>query len=156
MDRQEIRERARFFCSDELQYAIARDDKVDTEAVRERATMRLLREILTDSERYELARGLVDSVYKRAEREYVVDLSVQQLGFRSTIKVDDNTLVPTTKARYRDWLAFDQIREHVFQAHAEKRAREREAIADILERLQGHEDATTLDVCPDLFGEVAA
>lgn len=155
MDRREIRERARFLCEDELQYAIARDDKVDTEAVRERATIRLNREI-GEGELYDLVRGQIDSVYKGAERNYVLDLSAQQLGIGTAIKVDDNTLVPTPKARLRDWIAFDEIREQVFQQHAAKRVREREAIAEIVERLQGQEDATTFAACPDLFEEAAA
>ncbi len=150
MDRREIRKQASALCEDELQYALARDDEIDTDAVRERATLRLVRVVGKD-EIYELARGLVESVYQRIERAFVIDLSTQQLRIGSAIRTDDNTLVPTEKARYRDWLAFDEIRERVFQEHAAKRETERAAIASILERLQGQDDATTFSVCPDLF-----
>lgn len=154
MNRDEIRERARFLCDDELQYALAREEKVDTNAVRERATMRLTREI-TESEMYELARGLIDGLYRRVERSYIVDLG-GQLGFSTAIRIDDNTLVPTPKARLRDWLAYEVIVDNAFVAHAEAWRKRKDAIAAILNRLGGRDDDTTLDACPDLFGEAAA
>lgn len=151
MNRQEIRDRTRYLCEDELQYAIARDDNVDTEAVREKATMRLVREV-SDTETYELVRGLVDSVFRAVERTFIVDLVSGQLGFGKAIRISDNTLRPVERARLRDWIAFDEIREQKFQEHASKRHREREVIAGIIERLQEHGDeATTGEVCPDLF-----
>lgn len=159
MDRQEIRERARFLYWDSLQYAIAREDEVDTNAVRENATLRLTRE-MEGREIYELCRGMVDAIAKNVERQFIVDFETGQLKIGSAIRTGDNRLCPIERARLRDWLAFDDIREQVFRAHAAKRAAEREAIAEIVERLQTHgENATTLEVCPDLFeqkGEQAA
>lgn len=155
MDRREIHEKVTFFCEDELQYAIARDDKIDTDAVRERATMRLCR-LVGEKEIYELARGLVDKVYRRVERGFMVDLSTGQLRIGSAIRTDDNTIVPTERARLRDWLAYDEIKERAFQNHLAAREAEREVTAGIIERLQGHEDATTFEVCPDLFPAVEA
>lgn len=156
MNRQEIRDRARFFYEDELQYALAREDRVDTEGVREKATMRLTREMEGQEEEhlFELCRGITDVIARKVDRGFVVDLDSQQLGFGKAIRIDDNTLCPVERARLRDWLAFDEIREQAFQRHAAKRDREREVVAEIIERLQTHgEDATTLTVCGDLFEE---
>lgn len=152
MDRQEIRERARFLYGDSLQYAIAREDEVDTDAVRENATLRLTRE-MEGMEIYELCRGMIDSVAKNVERLYIVDFQTGQLKIGSAIRTGDNKLCPTERARLRDWLAFDDIRETVFQAHASKRAAEREAISEIVERLQTFGgDPTTFEAWPERFG----
>jgi DNA-directed RNA polymerase delta subunit len=151
MDRQEIRERARFLYGDSLQYAIAREDEVDTNSVRENATLRLTRE-MEGLEIYELCRGMIDSVAKNVERQYIVDFETGQLSIGSAIRTGDNTLCPVEKARLRDWLAFDEIRERVFQSHAAKRAAEREQIAEIVERLSTvGGDPTTLEACPEKF-----
>lgn len=153
MDRQEIRERARFLYGDSLQYAIAREDEIHTDTVRENATLRLTRE-MEGQEIYELCRGMIDSVAKNVERLYIVDFDTGQLAIGSTIRTGDNRLVPTEKAHLRDWQAFDDLREHVFQAHAAKRAHERERIAEIIERLSTFGgDPTTFEACPDLFPE---
>lgn len=149
MDRKEIRDRSRFLYSDELQYALARDDLVETEKVKERATIRLKRE-MDGQEIYELCRGMIESVSRGVERTYIVDLASTQLAFGSAIRTGDSTLCPIERARYQDWLAFDEIREQAFIRHAAKRDREREVVHGILDRLTGS-DETTLEACPDLF-----
>lgn len=151
MDRQEIRKRTRDLYADELQYAIARDDEVDTEAVREKAAARLARQ-LDERELYELCRGMVDAVSRSIERQFVVDLDTMQIGIGTALRTAANTLVPTARARRRDWLAFDALREQVFQDHAEKRTQERTAIRDIVARLDEYgNDPATFEACPDLF-----
>lgn len=153
MDRDEIRARARTVYDDELRYSLSRDDITDTEAVRERATMRLARDG-GDELVYELWRGLVDGIAKTVERRIVVDLVDSQLILGGAIRTGDNTLCPSEKARARDWLAFDAIRERVWQEHTAKRGRERTAILEIVARLDAHGgDPTTLEACPDLFGD---
>lgn len=89
------------------------------------------------------------------ERERVA-ADPERLPRRSLVQrladVVDNTLCPVERARLRDWLAFDEIREQAFQRHLAKRDREREIVAEIIERLQLYgEDATTSEACPDLF-----
>lgn len=158
MNRQEIRDRARFLYWDELQYALAREERVDTEVVRERSTLRHTREMQGQeaTHLFELLRGIHDLVARRVDRDVVIDFDNQQLGFNKAIRIGDNTLVPVDRARLRDWLAFDEIRERAFQQHAAKREHEREEIAAIIERLQTHgDDATTFEVCPDLFTDEA-
>lgn len=156
MDRQEIRNRSRDLYADELRYALAREDEVDTDVSRERATTRLTRE-MEGQEIRELCRGMIDSVAKNVERQYVVDLDSPQLIFGGAIRTGDNLLCPVEKARRRDWRLFDEIREQVFAQHASKRDRERKAIAEIMARLDERgDDPTTLEACPDLFAEAAA
>lgn len=156
MDRQEIRGRSRDLYSDELQYALDRDDEVNTDGVRDRATLRLTRE-MEGHEIYELCRGMIDSVAKNVERQYVVDLDSAQLSLGGAIRTGDNTLCPIERARRYDWVRFDKIREETFAQHAAKRDRERKAIREILDRLDAHGgNPTTLEACPDLFDESAA
>lgn len=151
MNRQEIRDRSRFLIADELAYALARDDRVNTDAIRERATMRLARDV-AEPEVYELCRGMIDAVARNVERDFVVDFNTQQLGFGKALRVDDNALCPVERATMRDWIAFDEIRERAYQNHKAKRDHERDRVAEIIERLESHGDeARTLEVCPDLF-----
>lgn len=151
MDRNELRARGRELYADEMQYALAREDEVLTDTLKERATMRLAREV-SEEEVYELCYGTIESVARQVERQFVVDLSNMQLSIGGAIRTSDRTLVPVDRARARDWIAFDALREASFQDHAAKRAREREAIRAILARLDAFGgDAATIEACPDLF-----
>lgn len=162
MDRTAIRNRARDLYTDEIHYALSREEgSFDVEPLRERAAMRLAREFdgIEKEVLFEMCRANVDNVGKSVERSITVDLSSGQLLFGGVIVTGDRQLCPIEKARYRDWFAFDEIREESFRRHAAKREREREVVAEIMERLQTHgEDATTIAVCADLFttGERAA
>lgn len=154
MDRHEIRSQARYFYNEELRYAMEREDTgFDTDPIRQQAAKRLFRVIQGEDEILDICRGMIESVAKNVERAYIVDFDDGQLVLGGAIRTGDNILCPVEKARLRDWLAFDEIRERVFREHASKRARERDAIAAIIERLESHGgDATTAEVCSDLFG----
>lgn len=156
MDRREVRERARFVYDDELQYALAREDEINTETIRERATIRFVRDLGEDAV-YELGRGFIDGIARNVERNHVVDFTTQQLAFHQAIRTGDNILVPAEKARAKDWIAFDEIRERTFQEHAAKRVLERQAIKQIIDRLYEYGgDPTTIEACPDRFPEAEA
>jgi hypothetical protein len=152
MDRSDLLNRARFLYRDELQYALAREEKVDTDAVIERATLRLTRE-MEGQEIYELVHGLMVGVRRNVDREFVLDVYEGQLKIEGALRVGNSTLVSMKSAREEDWLAFDAIRETKFREHAAKRAVEREFIHEqIIPRLRAHGGSpTTFEACPDLF-----
>ncbi len=156
MQRHEISTRAAEVYADELRYALAREPEVDTEATRERATLRFAREMEGEENHYFLCRGWIEAVHNRVERSVVVDVD-GQLSVDGAIRVGDNILVPVAKAKVWDWTRFDQIREDKFQQHAEKRSRERQVIQEIIERLHSHGgNPTTFEACPEMFGEERA
>lgn len=158
MDRREIQDRARFLYGDEIQYALAREEgKVDTDVLREKAAIRLTRE-MSEGDTYALVRATIDSVSRNVERQYVVDLSDGQLQMDGAIRVGSNTICATRFAREEDWVAFDQLRELKFREHAIKRQAERDFIHnEIIPRLRAHGgDATTSEACADLAAKEAA
>lgn len=153
MDRRELQDRARFLASDELQYAIAREEAgFDTEVVREKATIRFAREA-GDSEIYELCRATIDSIWRGVERQYVVDLNDGQLKIEGVIRTDNRTLLSMKKAREADWIAFDALRQAKLEEHSAKREVEHDFIYnEILPRLRAHGgDPTTAEACADLI-----
>lgn len=151
MDKHEIRKRALELYADEIEYAIARDDEIDLNHARARASMRLGRE-MEGQDMSSLWIAYVDGIARAAERGFEVDPATGQLRFGDALRVRDLTFVPTPKARLRDWLALDARHEEKFQQSAAKRERNRDAIRGIVERLRAHGgDPTTLEACPDLF-----
>lgn len=153
MDKRELSKRVTELYADELQYAIARDDEVDVTKARTRAAMRIGREMEgRDMSAFWI--GYVEGIARSVERQFEVDLSTGQLRFQDALRVADLTLVPTPKARVRDWLALDARHEEKFQQHASARSHERDAIREVVERLRAHGgDPTTFEACPDLFAE---
>lgn len=153
MDRREIQERARFLYTDELQYALAREqENFNTDAPREKATMRLTRE-MEGQEIYELCRATIESISRNVERQFVVDVTEGQLRLEGAIRTGNNILISMRNARLEDWLAFDEMRESKFRDHEAKRDIERSFVRDVIvPRLQAAgEDKTTFEACPDLF-----
>lgn len=152
MDKQEIAKRCHALYEDELQYAISRDDKLDLARCRARAAMRIGRE-MEGQDISGVWLGYVEGIARNVERGFEIDLSSGQLRLDGAIRTAALSLVPAGKAREQDWLDHDELRELKFREHAAKRARERDAIREIVDRLRAHGgDPTTIEACPDLFG----
>jgi hypothetical protein len=153
MDRREIRERALELYSDELAYAIDADSEVaeiTLTEIRARAALRLGR-AMAEEDISGVWLAYIDAIARTVERHFEVEVD-GQLKIGGAIRVGDLTFVPVAKARERDWLALDERHELKFREHAAKRAREREAIHAIVDRLRAHGgDPTTFEACPDLF-----
>lgn len=153
MDKDVIRRRALELYSDEIQYAIARDDEVDLNSAREKAARRLGQE-MDGQDMSPVWIGYVEGIARSAERSFEVDPTTGQLRFGDALRVRDLTFVPTPRARVHDWLALDARHEEKFLQHALARGHERDAIHEIVERMRAHGgDPTTLEACPDLFAE---
>jgi hypothetical protein len=151
MDKAEIRQQAVFYYEDELQYAIARDDKIDLNVCRAKAAMRVARKF-EGQDLSPLWLGYIEGIARQVERGFEEDLTAGQLRFDGALRTGDLTFVPTPRMREHDWLSVDERHERKMREHVTKREREREAIRRIVERLRSYGgDPTTIEACPDLF-----
>lgn len=155
MDRHELKKRAQELYSDELQYAIARDDEIDLASLRARAALRLGRE-MEGGDMSIVWIGYIEGIARQAERAFEVDAATGQLRISGALRVGDLTFVPAAKARIRDWMALDDRRSAKLEEHRAAYTREHEAIASIVARMQEYGgDPTTAEACPDLFADEA-
>lgn len=152
MDRAEIQSRLRVLYGDELQYAIAREERFELDPLKEKATMRFAREV-GESEVYELVRAALESVARNVERQFIADLRDGQLRLDGAIRIGNSTFCSMQNAREADWIAWDQMREQKFVEHADKRATERTYLHEvILPRLRAHGgNPRTIEAGADLF-----
>lgn len=156
MDKTEIRKRAQELYENELQHANERDDRIDYGRCRARAAIRIGSE-MEGQDISGVWLGYIEGIARGCERGFEIDLASGQLRLDGAVRVGNLAAVPAGKMRELDWLAHDQMRETKLRDHSEKRAHERDAIRGIVDRLRSFGgDPTTLEACPDLFGEQAA
>lgn len=157
MDKQAIRQRAQALYEDELQYSIARDERIDLARCRSRAAVRIGRE-MEGRDISGVWLGYVEGIARAVERGFEIDLSNGQLRVEGCVRVGNLAAIPAGKMRAADWIEHDAMRENKLREHVEKREHERQQIRQIVGRLRKHGgNPTTLEACPDLFAaEVAA
>lgn len=156
MDKTDIRKRGTALYEDELQYAIGRDDEVDLTACRSRASMRLGREM--EGQNIDAVWfGYIEGIARSVERGFEIDLAIGQVRIGGALRTGSLRFVPADKARERDVVAWDDLREQKLHDFAAKRAQERPLVQEIVERMRSlGGNPTMLEACPYLFGEEAA
>lgn len=154
MDKHEIKRRAVALYEDELQYSIARDEQVDVARCRSRAGVRLGRE-MEGQDTSAVWLGYVENIAKSVERGFEVDLSVGEMRIGGVLRTGALRLVAADRARERDLLDWDALREQKMQEFVAKRSQERPLVQEAVDRMRGiGGDPTLIEACPDWFGTV--
>lgn len=153
MDKQQIRQRAQTLYEDELQYAIARDDEVDILSCRSRAAIRLLGREMEGQDVSAVWLGYIEGIAKGVERGFEVDLSEGEMRIGGVLRTGSLRVVSADRARERDLIAWDQLREEKFQQFAAKRGQERPLVQEAVARMREMGgDPMLIEACPDWFG----
>lgn len=156
MDKLEIRKRAQALYEDELQYAITRDDEVDLVRCRARAATRLGRE-MDGQDISGVWLGYIEGIARGCERGFEIDFAVGQIRIGGMLRTGPLRFIPADRARAKDVLEWDVMREQKLSDFAAKRDHERPLVREALERMYAFGgDPTLLEAWPDLFGEQAA
>lgn len=155
MDKEQIRQRAQFLYEDELTYSIKRDDEVDILKCRSRASMRLGRE-MEGQDTSAVWLGYIEGIAKSVERGFEVDLSVGEMRIGGVLRTGSLRVVSADRARERDLIAWNEMRDAKLQQFQVKRDQERPLVQDAIARMREMGgDPTLIQACPDWFGAAA-
>ena len=153
MDKHEITRRATFLYEDELQYAIARDDVVDIDRCRSRAATRLGQE-MEGQDTSAVWFGFIEGIAKRVERGFEIDLSVGEMRLGGVLRTAALRLVAADRAREKDLMDWNTMREQKLQEFAAKRSQERPLVQQAIDRMREvGGDPTLIEACPDWFAK---
>lgn len=156
MDKLEIRRRAQELYEDELQFAIRRDDEIDVARCRARAATRLGRE-MEGRDISGVWLGYIEGIARGCERGFEIDFAVGQIRIGGMLRTGPLRFIPADRARAKDVLEWNVMRDRKLSDFAAKREHERPLVREALERMYafgGH--PTLIEAWPDLFGAQAA
>lgn len=157
MDKDQIRHRAQVLYEDEIQYSIKRDDQVDLLKCRSRASMRLGRE-MDGQDVSAVWLGYIEGIAKGVERGFEVDLAEGEMRIGGVLRTGSLRVVSAERARERDLIAWNEMREAKLQQFHVKRDQERPLVQEAVGRMREMGgDPTLIQACPDWFnGEAKA
>lgn len=156
MDKLEIRRRAQELYEDELQFAIRRDDEIDVARCRARAATRLGRE-MEGRDISGVWLGYIEGIARGCERGFEIDFAVGQIRIGGMLRTGPLRFIPADRARAKDVLEWNVMRDRKLSDFAAKREHERPLVREALERMYAFGgDPTLIEAWPDLFGAQAA
>lgn len=156
MDKLEIRRRAQELYEDDLQFAIRRDDEIDVAQCRARAATRLGRE-MEGRDISGVWLGYIEGIARGCERGFEIDFAVGQIRIGGMLRTGPLRFIPADRARAKDVLEWNVMRDRKLSDFAAKREHERPLVREALERMYAFGgDPTLIEAWPDLFGAQAA